>query len=70
MLEGDFEEQSPSAAQLTALTDLLYTLARTHDVALKNIGYHKKVAQTTCPGKHMIAQMPMILEALRKRGLT
>jgi len=70
VLEGNFEEQMPNAAQLAALTDLLYALARAHHVSLKNIGYHRKVAQTTCPGKHMIAQMPMILEALRKRGLT
>jgi hypothetical protein len=70
VLEGNFETHQPTDAQLSAVTGLLYTLARQHNVSLGNIGYHRRVAATTCPGKHMIALMPTILETLRKRGIT
>lgn len=70
VLEGDFEEEVPNTTQLERLTELLYEKAREHGIRLENIGYHKKVAQTTCPGKNLIAKMPEIVQELKRRGIS
>ena len=72
MLEGNFQEEQPTAEQLKSLEALLYELARGHNVPVANISYHANVVakgKTTCPGANMIKQMPGVLEGLKKRGL-
>jgi hypothetical protein len=69
VLEGNFEQETPTEAQLIALTDLLFTLAEKHKIPLANIGYHKMVAKTACPGKNLIALWPKVIETLEKKGL-
>ncbi len=58
MLVGNFEEQQPTAAQLTAAVDLTAWLAREHQLGLDSIASHKDYsAQTVCPGKNLYAYL-------------
>jgi hypothetical protein len=72
VLEGNFEKIQPTNEQMQSLVTLLHTLATEHDIALKNIGYHKTAAkpgQTTCPGKNLINRFGEVAAALAKLGL-
>ncbi len=67
VLDGNFERSKPAASQVEALTALLAHLAKTHDIDPENIGTHRDVAQTLCPGKNLAAQMDTIRAEVRAR---
>ena len=70
VLEGNFDNETPTQEQLTALSDLLLDLAKKHKIKADNIRYHQQVAETSCPGKNLIALMPQIIQGLKQRGLS
>ena len=69
MLEGDFTKDAPTEAQQKSLTDLLHWLAIQHEVKVNNVTHHAMVADSTCPGKHMINLMPEIRRKLHALGV-
>jgi hypothetical protein len=70
VLEGNLEKETPTQEQLTALSDVLLDLAKKHKIKADNIRYHQQVAETSCPGKNLIALMPQIIQGLKQRGLS
>ncbi len=53
MCEGNFEEQSPSRAQVAALVDVLAWASVRFDVAPRTIAGHSDHASTACPGSRL-----------------
>lgn len=51
-LIGNFEESSPSPAQLNAVTELIRHIARQYHIQPTAIIGHKNVRATACPGRH------------------
>lgn len=52
VLVGNFEESSPSTAQLEAVTRLVATLKREYRISTGNVVPHGELKATKCPGKH------------------
>ena len=58
MLVGNFEEQQPTLAQLSAAVELTAWLAREHHLGTDAIASHKDYSQqTVCPGKNLYAYL-------------
>ena len=57
MLLGNFNEQSPSNAQLAALRTNTRLLKRGHNVQRNNIKSHQEIRSTSCPGRNLQRQM-------------
>ena len=55
-LIGNFEKTPPSKAQLTAVKELVKTLAGRHQIVREKIIGHASVKATACPGKHFPLQ--------------
>jgi hypothetical protein len=54
MLLGNFEIQQPTGLQLSAMRDLVLSLARMYNLDLrKDIYAHNDFGNTQCPGKHL-----------------
>jgi len=51
-LVGNFQETSPSAAQLAAVRRLVATLKHEYTIPTGNVIAHRDVKATECPGKH------------------
>jgi hypothetical protein len=69
VLEGDLDSHEPTDPQLTSLTDLLQSLAKKYRIKVNNVTHHRMVADTTCPGAHMIRLMPEIRRKLHALGV-
>jgi len=67
VLEGNFEEEEPSAAQLTSLREMIAWLAAQYQVPPERVGGHKDFAETLCPGRKLHALLPELREAARGR---
>ncbi len=52
VLVGNFEESSPSTAQVEAATRLVATLKREYGISSENVIPHSEVKATLCPGKN------------------
>jgi hypothetical protein len=65
VVEGNFETETPSKAEIDALIGLLASLARRYHIDADKIGVHKEFAQTACPGKNMMAMMPEIVARVK-----
>jgi hypothetical protein len=65
VLEGNFEEEEPPAAQLAALREMIAWLAVRYQVPPDRIGGHQDFAQTLCPGKNLQALLPDLRQAVR-----
>jgi N-acetyl-anhydromuramyl-L-alanine amidase AmpD len=65
VLEGNFEEEQPTAAQLAALREMVAWLAARYQVAPDRVGGHQDFAQTLCPGKNLQALLPELRQAVR-----
>lgn len=67
MLLGNFEEQQPTAAQLSSAVGLLAHLMRTYDLPRDAILAHRHhTAQTVCPGAHLMVHFDVLRdEAVR-----
>ncbi len=53
MLLGNFEKQSPSQAQLTALQNTLRHLMAKHKVKVNRVYTHRELGKTACPGRNL-----------------
>lgn len=65
-LEGNFEEEEPTPAQLESARQLVSWLAQKYQVPLENIKTHKDYAQTACPGEKLYDRMAEIRGAVKK----
>jgi N-acetyl-anhydromuramyl-L-alanine amidase AmpD len=65
VLEGNFEEEQPTAAQLAALREMVAWLAARYQVVSDRVGGHQDFAQTLCPGKNLQALLPELRQAVR-----
>lgn len=61
VIEGDFDKETPEAAQLAATRDLLVWLVHTYDLKPESISVHKGHAQTSCPGANFMAVLPKLI---------
>ncbi len=53
MLLGNFEKQSPSQAQLTALQSTLRHLMAKYRVPVRRVYTHRELGPTVCPGRNL-----------------
>jgi hypothetical protein len=60
VVEGNFETETPEAAQTTALKTLLASLSKTYAIKPDQILAHNDKAQTACPGKNLKALLPSV----------
>jgi hypothetical protein len=67
VLEGDFEKEAPSAAQLRAVQNLLVWLLLKWNLSDQPITVHKDHAATDCPGKNFEAVLPDLLKKVAQR---
>lgn len=65
VLEGDFEKEKPGKAQLQALAGMLLWLSLRWDIPVERISTHKDNAPTTCPGRHLLAELPGVLASVK-----
>lgn len=59
-LVGNFEETSPTKAQLASLRRLLAELCRAFDIDPERILFHRDIKTTACPGKHFPKRQQII----------
>lgn len=60
-LEGEFDTEQPTAAQVRALTELLREERAWRNVGADRILTHRDFAETSCPGKNLSRQMAEII---------
>jgi N-acetylmuramoyl-L-alanine amidase len=65
VVEGNFETETLSDAQATALQDLLQWLKDSYGVTSSAILAHNDKAQTACPGKDLAKKLPDIVAKLK-----
>jgi hypothetical protein len=58
VLEGNFEEEYPTAPQMEALRRLVLVLARQWGIPGSRVGKHNDFADTACPGDHLEVWLP------------
>jgi hypothetical protein len=58
VLEGSFEEEQPTEAQLASLRKMIAWLTARFRVPMEKIGGHKDFADTLCPGKNLHKLIP------------
>lgn len=64
VLEGNFEEEQPSEAQLITLRKMIVWLGKRYNVPPEELGGHKDYAETLCPGKSLDKLLPKLRELL------
>ena len=57
VLEGNFEEEQPTDAQMVSLKAMVAWLRTRFDVPPERIKTHKDYAKTACPGKNLYERM-------------
>lgn len=67
VLEGEFDHERPSTAQLLALDALLLELRARHQIPVNALDAHLELAPTTCPGQALMAEMPRLRAGLPYR---
>jgi hypothetical protein len=65
-LEGNFEEEQPTDAQMKSTHQLVGWLAKKYHIAPNKIATHKDYAKTACPGKNLRSQIPEIRAAVKE----
>ena len=66
VLEGNFEEEQPTAAQLASLRKMIAWLASRFRVPPEKIGGHQDFADTLCPGKNLQALLSELRAAVAR----
>lgn len=64
VLEGNFEKEQPTPAQLEQLTALLRWLSWRWQVPASEIKGHSDYAATACPGKNLKSELPRLRESV------
>jgi hypothetical protein len=67
-IEGDFEQEVPTAEQIASVRALLIWLLRSRKLTAESITVHKDHAATDCPGRNFLAVLPSLLPEV-KQGL-
>jgi hypothetical protein len=57
MLMGNFDEHSPTSAQINTLDAFLVQQMTAHRVSVKNLYTHQELKSTACPGRSLQAYM-------------
>jgi N-acetylmuramoyl-L-alanine amidase-like protein len=65
VVEGDFDKEMPDPSQLAALRDLLAWLMVSWDIGMDSISTHKDHAQTSCPGRNLLAALPSLMQQVQ-----
>jgi len=60
VVEGNFEDEQLTEAQMRALESLVTTFARRFAVPGERLGAHKDYASTRCPGRNLYAELPRL----------
>ena len=60
VLEGNFEDEPPTPAQIESLVGLLADLSKHYGISWDQIEGHNRYASTACPGKYLTALLPDI----------
>lgn len=63
VLEGNFEEETPTPAQLIALRKMIAWLAARYQVPPDRVGGHSDFAETLCPGRRLHDLLPELRAA-------
>ena len=63
VVEGQFDQEEPSAAQLQALTTLVVWLTKKYAIDPANIAGHNDFAATDCPGRNLKSFLPTLRKA-------
>lgn len=66
VLEGNFEVEEPTPAQLATLRRTIHWLAQRFDVPPEGVNGHQDFAKTQCPGKKLEAMLPELREAAKR----
>lgn len=64
VVEGNFEREKPSAAELVSLKALILSLSRQYSIPASRIGVHSDFAQTACPGKNLEGEVRTIVASI------
>lgn len=64
VVEGNFEEEQPSAAQYRSVGELTHALARRWRIAPGHVYGHRDHAQTACPGEALYNWLPELRKHL------
>lgn len=64
VLEGNFEEERPTAAQLSTLRRLLVGLADRYGIPSTTIDGHRDRVETLCPGRNLYGRLPGLRAAV------
>jgi hypothetical protein len=67
VVEGDFERESPSSEQLSALRDLLTWIIYSRRLTVESISVHKDYASTDCPGRNFMVVLPKLLSKVKEK---
>jgi len=68
VVEGEFDVEAPTAAELASLDALTLWAAERWHVPAYRIGMHKDFShQTACPGKGLVEYLPRLREVVRLR---
>jgi hypothetical protein len=67
MCEGSFGSQRPSAAQVTALVDVLAWGVDRYGVGVRTIRGHLDYADTACPGSRLYGRLGEVRRRVRER---
>lgn len=66
VLEGNFEVEPVTAAQMQSLQKLISSLSGKYNISSDKISGHKDNADTLCPGKNLYELIPSLKQALDK----
>lgn len=66
VVEGNFERETVSAAQMRTLEALIPALARHFRIAPAALASHRDYAETLCPGRALYAELPRFRRLIEK----
>lgn len=73
LVDGDFDEQSPSTEQVVGLQRAIAWACARFDVSPDDVAGHRDAASTTCPGAQLYDRLPVInreaAEIMRRGGV-
>ncbi|PVY38493.1 peptidoglycan recognition protein family protein [Pontibacter virosus] len=65
VVEGNFEKEAITEAQMKTLEKLVPALARRFGIPADSLGTHKDFAQTTCPGSRLYSELPRFRQLIK-----
>lgn len=65
VVEGNFEKEAITPAQMKTLEKLVPALAKRYGIPADSLGAHKDFAQTTCPGAGLYSELPRFRQLIK-----